>query len=1580
MPAAGEPDAKADALPDFRQRIAGFQAIVSESAQTAKPGQRALGGGLKAASFVQKMKGAWQARQAAEQASPRALPARASSPPAAAPHAASRDAAADEGRDVGRGADDAIGRAASVDEDGMDERLTAVCARVAGWWKWRTTAHLFDRWVAAAHEKGEADAPPPPVAAAPRKRVATRAAAPQTRNAGPIAVPLPDDVPLLTTCGGGAVFVAAEAGGAAATLPVAAARQQGPATRSARPAPAGTASDPALAAGDDVPAAVRRMLASLEVVGCPSAAVLGRNRVYLPTAVYAAFSQFQASQSGASPPPSLAAEPVLIAVNGIAFEAWAAPDLVPTAIALDSVQAVSASTSIGERARVWPLDLSSGLCNVVTGLLSVRLKDKSSNLGLSGLDKNRFSEHCFQVLQGQPLSAGQRLLIGYGYWRLEVSVDRIDDPWSANLAAFHQGKHGRLGARSWVSLLPPKALIRTSQLFWQDACVNTLVSNSSKLIYNFWDGANYEGKRSAEGVLGGGREHVLIRGDDLVPRADLALRTAISPTLGKRASSPNKGPSSLPLTFSPAPLSDVVNPQPLPTIGPSTDFLTFGLPSQLWTTQSTGSSSGTIEKPGYSSSPIQKSNGVAHHSPAMEQAGFHGPRAGISGVSTSSPHQTAITPPAADMAASSMHLFNSQPGLPVGSKTSKADAISNMLLNAGLEHQETLLQLDEMSTLAATSLQREQKFVEIIKAVVSRNLTKGGDWIYLGTVLQDYSEEVRASLQIIEKQNQRKTQNGHSHNRRKDKVPVSSRAPTLEAVEEGKEDSSASRLHDLEYGREEARTRANEAQRIHQMALSVPRDQRRSISPLASSLSGRNTSPGLPGEQGKESSSQRDTTGSKVVAESSTSFFPYSNEKRQDGSTAGPGLSDEQGKMSSSQRDMTKSTVVAGNNTPSVPSSNKGQQDGSTAGSEKPGTSQSRMAREAARSREAAERAKELKEAIHSPIHSPHSDPAAVTSTDESSSKKSWFGGMFGGSSQEAAAPSPPPASAPDEFAINNAAASTHPSSSPAPANTHEHQQPSADAKDAPEQNPRVILTVVSAEHLPSMDFMGKCDGLVEINWDGQNFKTTAKKQSYDPVWNEDFTFKFDCAEVNAKGVGDLILSLKDWDATSVTSYDHIGQAMLPASRLNTFLTTGKDRASFTEAGLAVHDKKGAQVIGKDKQACTLTVKLQLFLDPVLPTDSKPKNKGGWFGGMFGGGSSEPGTESQDDGGANSTAPSITKAKVAVSRSAAPPRQTVASGFSGSQKSLTGDEKLVLDQNDDELDKALDSGTLPPEVRVLYFCIWTMRCYVVAVLYLTEDEGHWQDAIAQARQTRGTPSVKSGAADKLDPPLPPPSASSHTRLDPTSPPSDGGSLFGRPSPAQLLSGTVQRTTAVGKQGSEKERRDEGPTPSPPLKDKRGADDSLDSPLPPPPASSDTRLDPTSPPSDGGSLFGRPSPAQLLSGAVQRTTAAGTQGSEEERKDEAPTPGGSLFSRPSPAQLLSGTVPRTTAVGTQGSEKERRDEGPTPSPLLKDKRKFSNTSSGLTINQASKDEERMAEGASGGLFGRPSPAQLLSGGK
>jgi hypothetical protein len=51
----------------FQSRIAGFQAIVSETAQKADAQRQSVGGVAKAASFVQKMKGMWLDRQAAVQ-------------------------------------------------------------------------------------------------------------------------------------------------------------------------------------------------------------------------------------------------------------------------------------------------------------------------------------------------------------------------------------------------------------------------------------------------------------------------------------------------------------------------------------------------------------------------------------------------------------------------------------------------------------------------------------------------------------------------------------------------------------------------------------------------------------------------------------------------------------------------------------------------------------------------------------------------------------------------------------------------------------------------------------------------------------------------------------------------------------------------------------------------------------------------------------------------------------------------------------------------------------------------------------------------------------------------------------------------------------------------------------------------------------------------------------------------------------------------------------------------------------------------------------------------------------------------
>jgi len=88
---------------------------------------------------------------------------------------------------------------------------------------------------------------------------------------------------------------------------------------------------------------------SLEVVRSPTVVVLGKNRVYLPTAVHATFAQVQASLLGATDFP--VTNPLLICVNGIEFEAWNAPVLKPSTIALDTVQSFSVSTALGELCR-----------------------------------------------------------------------------------------------------------------------------------------------------------------------------------------------------------------------------------------------------------------------------------------------------------------------------------------------------------------------------------------------------------------------------------------------------------------------------------------------------------------------------------------------------------------------------------------------------------------------------------------------------------------------------------------------------------------------------------------------------------------------------------------------------------------------------------------------------------------------------------------------------------------------------------------------------------------------------------------------------------------------------------------------------------------------------------------------------------------------------------------------------------------------------------------------------------------------------------------------------------------------------
>jgi hypothetical protein len=147
---------------------------------------------------------------------------------------------------------------------------------------------------------------------------------------------------------------------------------------------------------------------------------------------------------------------------------------------------------------------------------------------------------------------------------------------------------------------------------------------------------------------------------------------------------------------------------------------------------------------------------------------------------------------------------------------------------------------------------------------------------------------------------------------------------------------------------------------------------------------------------------------------------------------------------------------------------------------------------------------------------------------------------------------------------------------------------------DDSSMNLRINLTVLSAKHLPSMDFWGKCDGLVEIDFDGNNRKTNQIKQNYDPEWNEQFDFTFHRATFDAKGVGDLVLRVKDHDAAS--GADDIGEAIVSGQEIMKFIKSGEEGKTAEFFDLPVKDKKGVQVKGNDGQPCVINIKMKLFL------------------------------------------------------------------------------------------------------------------------------------------------------------------------------------------------------------------------------------------------------------------------------------------------------------------------------------------------------------------------------------------------
>jgi hypothetical protein len=144
-------------------------------------------------------------------------------------------------------------------------------------------------------------------------------------------------------------------------------------------------------------------------------------------------------------------------------------------------------------------------------------------------------------------------------------------------------------------------------------------------------------------------------------------------------------------------------------------------------------------------------------------------------------------------------------------------------------------------------------------------------------------------------------------------------------------------------------------------------------------------------------------------------------------------------------------------------------------------------------------------------------------------------------------------------------------------------------AQQQQQEQAELIVTIESARHLPKMDMMmGTCDTLCEVEWQGQKYKTTVKKNSYSPDWNE--TFAFPVENISA-GVSCLSVVVMDWDMMSKN--DLVGEVVIPGHTLQAFLQ-GKHTVTMEDSFEVVN--KGEAVIGNDKKPCVLNLKMRLVV------------------------------------------------------------------------------------------------------------------------------------------------------------------------------------------------------------------------------------------------------------------------------------------------------------------------------------------------------------------------------------------------
>lgn len=88
----------------------------------------------------------------------------------------------------------------------------------------------------------------------------------------------------------------------------------------------------------------------------------------------------------------------------------------------------------------------------------------------------------------------------------------------------------------------------------------------------------------------------------------------------------------------------------------------------------------------------------------------------------------------------------------------------------------------------------------------------------------------------------------------------------------------------------------------------------------------------------------------------------------------------------------------------------------------------------------------------------------------------------------------------------------------------------------------KLVVRVIEARNLPSMDLNGSSDPYVRLQLGRNRFRTKVVKKSLNPLWHEEFTFWVeDLSE-------DLVVSVLDEDR--YFNDDFVGQLKLPVSQV----------------------------------------------------------------------------------------------------------------------------------------------------------------------------------------------------------------------------------------------------------------------------------------------------------------------------------------------------------------------------------------------------------------------------------------------